>query len=254
MNERANPPKNVVTQALEILGHRLPKSNHARFVAYLSLIFAHAVEMEAARCQDSDDPVQNPAPPLPTAKRRPPKGLPAKLMVRLRRVHKSYDEMRNHGVRSGDIRKFLEALFADRQLFWIVNLAVAESSRQHLVLFWKNDHQQNLFAALGPAFDLSERQLKSATRRGATDPAFEQMTRGLAALYLEFTGELPGRSTDGMNEGREQGSFLALCRLMAEAVNNALPPDCQRKTPPDMDKTVRRLVKELKGERTSAKS
>jgi hypothetical protein len=145
-------------------------------------------------------------------------------------------------------QEYLNTLHEDRQLFWIVNLAMLEASRDHMVLFWKRERQQGLFVALGPAFELAEKQLKSAVRPGTTDPAYEQMVRALAALYLAATGTFPGRSSDAMRDGFEQGSFLALCRLMAAAVNDALPDDQRRPSPPDLVKTVRRMVKELKAE------
>lgn len=246
--ERVRLSASEAKRAVATLGSRLLPECRDRFVTHLDLIFAHAVGMELARCRALADWQPVSARGSDKTRRRPPKGLPARLLMRLRDIQDRHGLLTANGADPADIAQFMQELRTDRELFWIVNLALSESSSQHLVLFRKAEHQKPLFEALGVAFQMSEDQVDGALRRGATDPALEQMTRGLAALYHDVTGELPGRTWVDASDSPEQGRFLALCRLLAEAVNQSLPKEFQRKKLPSMTKTVRRMVKEFKNE------
>lgn len=92
-------------------------------------------------------------------------------------------------------------------------------------------------------------QIDNIVKPGASEPALEQMVRGLAALYLDCSGSMPGRSNilhDG--EMVEGGPFIDTCRYLAEAVNDALPVDLRRSIPCDMTKIARKVIEELKEE------
>lgn len=248
VGERVHMPAWAVDQAVSALGPHLPPEHRGRFDTFFSLIFVHTVDMELARCEAvADWESTRPTTPAKTG-RRPPKGLPARLLRRLQALHETYAQIVARGAGTAEIAQFLKDLRADRELFWNMNLAVTESSGQHLALFWKESYQKRLFDALGPAFQIGEKQLAGALRRGATEPALEQMTRALAALYFDVTGEPPGRVWQDLSDDPEQGPFLALCRVMARAVNQSLPAELQRTVSPSMTKTVRRMVKELKEE------
>lgn len=80
---------------------------------------------------------------------------------------------------------------------------------------------------------------------GRSEAALEQMARALAALYHDFVGKRPGRSWLDL-VGTEGGRYLDLCRIMAQAVNDALPADLRRPKAADMAKPARRMVDELK--------
>lgn len=240
-------PDSATEMVIAALGPRLLPCRRDQFITYLALIFAHTVEIELARCKALADLQPSTATKSAKTGRRHPKGLPVRLLLRLRAMRDRHIQLMAGGASPVEIAQFLKDLRADRELFWIVNLAMTESSGKHLALFWKEDHQGQLFEALSLAFQMGEDQLAGAIRRGATDPALEQMTRALAALYHDITGEPSGRTWQDMSDDHpEQGPFLALCRLMAEAVNQTLPAKYQRKTLPGMAKTVRRMVKELK--------
>ncbi len=231
---------------MALLGNPASTAEQTRIKAVLGNILVQTVEMQAARVAGTST--------HKSQRKKGQQGLPARLLRQLKSFQQRYTQMVTSGPSPEAVHEFLNALYADRQLFWIVNLAMLQVSQSHLTLFRKREHQQAVFDALDPAFEFAGKQLRASVRPGATDPAYEQMVRALAALYLAVTGTFPGRSSDAMQDGLEQGRFLALCRLMAAAVNDALPDEYRRRTPSDLVKTVRRMVKELKAERGTAEA
>lgn len=105
--------------------------------------------------------------------------------------------------------------------------------------------QERAFGLLGRALADLHIYLEPVIKPGRSEPAMEQMARGLAELYLNCTGDLPKRSWNSSVD-KDAGPFIEICSIMARAVNEALPKELQRDTPVKMAKIARRMMKELK--------
>ena len=149
--------------------------------------------------------------------------------------------------------KFFRTLRRSPRVFGVLEVSLRSCSGLQLRSCFLPERRRDIFGGLEKAFDVAAETICSAQRPGPSDPVMEQLARALAALYLEMTGQPPGRSNLYTDEDEqiEGGRYLQLCRLMARAINDMLPKHHWRQESPDMVKVARRMVAELKAERAT---
>ena len=252
--DRPRLPAAIEQAAIRLLGDVLPPHNRGLFLTYLQRIpFSDYGTRDPGshRRKNWIRGQESPSNPKSTSICGRNKKLPTRLRDCLEAFRIRHRELQQRGALPDEICQYLEDIYQEQELFWVLNLVITERCKQHLVLFRREREWQPLFTSLGSVFDEVNQFLQRAERPGPSEPVFEQMARTLAALYLHCTGRLPKRRWDDYKE-KETGHFTALCRLMARVVNQTLPPAARRKKAPAMVTTCRRVMKELADEQVAA--
>ena len=102
---------------------------------------------------------------------------------------------------------------------------------------------------LAQAVRLAIREVETGKVSGRQEEPFMMMVWGFMDIWREFRGKEPTRHYLAMPKSgaaRDGGPFIEFCQLMSKCVNEALPPELQRKKPADCAMTFRRLLKEKK--------
>lgn len=82
---------------------------------------------------------------------------------------------------------------------------------------------------------------------GPVAPSLDFLAQAVVVAIAQVTGRVPGR-TWIEEQVEETGPGLEACRVLARALNTALPEDCRRNPPPDMAKAFRRAIKDIRPE------
>ncbi len=101
-----------------------------------------------------------------------------------------------------------------------------ESAAEHLP-----DILEQLYAAID-----------AGVTRGPVDPVQDFLASAVVNSMERVTGQIPGR-TWIEERVEETGVGLEVCRILAAALNDALPDKCQSQRPADMAKAFRRAIK-----------
>lgn len=257
---RANLPQAVEDAAVSCVRNRLDPVKERQFRQALQIIFRRLLEIDVHRLRQTSSASVEKHLQLDKLE-----GLRAFAATRVNRVPKfttlaagELDEV--YGIyrnMRGDVpvsdvvlAKFFRELRRNPRVFGLLEVALKATSGQHLRGCILSSRQPALFEGLEEAFAFAAASISSAQQSGRSDPVMEQLARALASLYLQATGEPPGRSNDAISESKqiEGGSYLKLCRTMAKAINEALPQHLRRPKAPAMVKVARRMAKELKAD------
>ena len=84
-------------------------------------------------------------------------------------------------------------------------------------------------------------QIDEGIKRGRIEASHDILTDAVATIITRTTGDTPKRNWNAHTE-REAGFGLDCCRVLARALNLALPLDLRRDHPVDMAKAWRRMV------------
>ena len=257
--------QNVEDDAINCMSGLLPAEREQEFRRYLQIIFKHMFEVElhrlrqtrsaadesSAGCLDvSDEP--NASNVLPRV--RVPK-FATVAASELEKLQADYRALRLYRRPSHpSMVRFFRKLRRNPRVFGVLEVSLRSGSGLHLRSFFLSERRRDIFGGLEKAFEVAAETISLAQRPGPSDPVMEQLARALAALYLEMTGQPPGRSNLYTDEDEqiEGGRYLQLCRLMARAIKDALPEHLARQESPDMVKVARRMVAELKAENAAA--
>lgn len=257
--------RDIEDAAVQYLSGVLPPEREREFRLYLQIIFRRMFEVElhrlrqtraaadesSAGCLDvSDEPSASNV--LPRV--RVPK-FATVAASELEKLQADYRALRLYRRPSHpNMVRFFRKLRRNPRVFGVLEVSLRSGSGLHLRSFFLSERRRDIFGGLEKAFEVAAETISLAQRPGPSDPVMEQLARALAALYLEMTGQPPGRSNHYTDEDTqvEGGRYLQLCRLMARAINDMLPKHLARQEIPDMVKVARRMVAELKAESTAA--
>jgi len=84
-------------------------------------------------------------------------------------------------------------------------------------------------------------QIDEGIKRGRIEASHDILTDAVATVIARTTGKTPKRNWNAQTD-REAGFGLDCCRVLARALNLALPSELQREQPVDMAKAWRRMV------------
>jgi hypothetical protein len=97
---------------------------------------------------------------------------------------------------------------------------------------------------LGDALPELRWQIDQGIKRGRIEASHDTLADAVATVIARTTGDTPKRNWNAHTQ-REAGFGLDCCRVLARALNLALPPDLRRDQPVDMAKAWRRRVEEM---------
>ncbi|MGJ8623154.1 MAG: hypothetical protein ACSHW1_10265 [Yoonia sp.] len=84
-------------------------------------------------------------------------------------------------------------------------------------------------------------QIDEGIKRGRIEASHDILADAVATVIARTTGATPKRNWNAHTQS-EAGFGLDCCRVLARALNMALPPDLRREQPVDMAKAWRRMV------------
>jgi hypothetical protein len=87
-------------------------------------------------------------------------------------------------------------------------------------------------------------QIDEGIKSGRVEASHDILTDAVATIIARTTGDTPKRNWNA-HADREAGFGLDCCRVLALALNLALPPDLRREQPVDMAMAWRRRVEEM---------
>lgn len=94
---------------------------------------------------------------------------------------------------------------------------------------------------LGDVLPVLRRQIDEGIKRGRIEASHDILADAVATVIARTTGKTPKRNWNGQTD-QEAGFGLDCCRVLARALNLALPLDLRRDHPVDMAKAWRRMV------------
>ena len=261
---RAGLPRAVEDAAVNCLKRSLEPEKELQFRQALRIIYRRLLEIDLLRLRQTIsaslenqtlfDELENPKAVAAMRVNRAPK-FTTLAAAELAKVYDTYRSLQGD-VPASDLvlARFFRDLRRNPRVFGLLEFALETTNGQHLRGCILPSRQPALFDGLNEAFALAAASGLSVQKSGRSDPVMEQLARDLASLYLQTTGEPPGRSNDAISESKqiEGGSYLKLCRTMAKAINEALPQHLRRPKAPAMVKVARRMVKELKADLNAA--
>lgn len=254
--DRLDLPESAESRAVDLMADILLPGMGREFRRFLRQIFTTTVERETARFKFAarymaTGQIQS----LPDGQGQlRKKKFPAQLLDRLQHHRECYHVLKKRKKLSlTSIGRYFENLYGERGLFWVLNALLMERSGHQICMYRLPGLRRVLFDALESEFDVAERCIRLAQLPGPSVPAFEQMARAVIALHFACTGAIPRRTWNPYGEGdRDTGHCIEVCRLLASAVNEALPTEFRRPKPVKMSETARRMMKEFKAELAAA--
>jgi hypothetical protein len=250
--ERPQLPVQTETGAVEIVAHLLLPGKETEFRKYLRLIFSEMVEAEHHRQSYRSAHLKH------LDQEDMKGGLGAGSVAKygtmtqtsLHGLAHEYRQLHHHRRISHKwMARFFRKVRQNSAVFGLICAVAKLEQKRGIRLHFVSRYRRDAFYRLGVAFETASRTLATTAKPGRSDPVYEQMARVLAALYLHCTGHLPRRSYDAKTE-KDGGPFLRLCRIMAQAINDAQPDTIKRRPAPQMAKTARRMMDELKAEQS----
>jgi len=242
--ERPRLPDEVAEACFTTIADILRPDKTAPFRRHLRLIYSQMFETELCRraYREATLDVMSGRLPKFATLARPSLALALEDYQRLRRYRR---------VSHSWMVRFFRRLGGDPAVYGLLDVALRSRGSLRLGFHIDRCHRREVFDSLGAAFPLATRVIQTAMRPGRSEPVLDQLARSVAALYLDVTGQMPGRSNDVMSDVERQiegGTYLTLCRLLAKAMNDAMPVGLRQLQDPDMVKACRRMSAELKKE------
>ena len=255
--------RDIEDAAVKYLSGVLPPERAREFRLYLQIIFRRMMETELHRLRQTESAAgkglecwlidERPCSRTESRGVRTPK-FATVATVDLKKLQADYRALRLYRrVSHPKMVRFFRTLQRNPRVFGVLEVSLKSCSGLQLRSYFLPERRRDIFGGLERAFEVAAETISSTQRPGPSDPVMEQLARALAALYLEMTGQPPGRSNLYTDEDEqiEGGRYLQLCRLMARAIKDALPEHLARQESPDMVKVARRMVAELKAERAT---
>lgn len=231
----------AITEIRTLHTETLEAAELDRLIPNLQRGFATAVEM-AQKCCKLKRKVEK----LANVKGQPNRP-PVKLGVQLRnRFRELIDilEQAPAGTLHEKLEDVRQAIQCNPPLDQLVNLELETLMRGEVVDPLKNAPIRAAEHLLETLKRL-EQSIGGGVKRGHDEVPLNQLAMCFVTSFKAATGRLPRRNYD-THGGKESGTGLKTCRLMARELHAILPEDYRSEKPADMAKPYRRAIKELR--------
>lgn len=252
VGDRAKIPDAVQEDLNALFKDELSDQQFNQLMGSLKLAFSNAVELTERQLELRN--LVNEAVQQHGRKKRPPKKLGTVLRDYVRILLKVIED-----AQAGTKSVRLEDLVADVREFSVLEKLVNLELEDRLMDGTTDplsETSERVAEHLPDVLVEVERRLNRGVVSGSIDPGNQLVAKSFVASIYDVTGNAPGRIVDTyavrVSESETSKELLA-CKILAEALNEARPPETKLESPFDMTKPYRTACKELKAELSLAR-
>ena len=224
-------PDEMAADIGELLKRRLTASQADRVLLDLKRIFGTAVEMAKAECALREAASHGDA----GSKKKS-----AKLGVQLRtKLGNLRAEFENDAL--PDCDDICARILEDPVLARLITLLIEERTSLKVTDPLRNSTSLAI-GHLPQVLDLLFYAVDRGVVTGRAEPALNFLAECVVRAVTRAAGWTPGRTWDDY-AAEETGIGAKTCRILAQALNNAVPADCRKSQPADMTKPFRNAIR-----------